>query len=569
MEKGKRIEKEKRNIGKFIRNIIIVLIALGLVAFILAKAPDYAVPRHEGMRLIINNRNVTNSDSLKEDVLIENGIIYLSKADIANFFDKYLYYDQKYNQYITTSNTKEASIVIGENKMKVNGTSYPIKGTIIKRDDKIYFPISEMNQVYDIAIQQIQATNTITIDSLDREQIQAQTTKKLAVKYKAKVLSGTVDKIDANANVVWISDNNGWVRVRTENGKIGYIQEKDLTNKKTVRSAKTETDPFKGQKVSLVWDYYSEFAQTPDRRGTKIEGINVVSPSFFSLKQLGKGDLVDKAGEAGMQYRNWAKENGYQIWAMVSNESRIETTTEVLNDYQLRQNLISNIMKAVEIYQLDGINMDFENMYQSDKEMYSRLIIELYPRLREKGIKLSVDVTAPDGSETWSLCFNRNAIANNAYYIVFMAYDQNTAKSTKAGTTAGYNWVKTNVDKFLGQEGVAKNKLILGIPFYTRIWTENAAGELTDPKTKTVDMKDVDSLIPANITKTWNEDLRQYYVEFADGNNKKRMWIEDEKSIQEKLLLARDYDLAGVAFWEKDREKDDVWKIVQNIILNK
>lgn len=226
-------------------------------------------------------------------------------------------------------------------------------------------------------------------------------------------------------------------------------------------------------------------------------------------------------------------------------------------------------MKAVEIYQLDGINMDFENMYQSDKEMYSRLIIELYPRLREKGIKLSVDVTAPDGSETWSLCFNRNAIANNADYIVFMAYDQNTAKSTKAGTTAGYNWVKTNVDKFLGQEGVAKNKLILGIPFYTRIWTENAAGELTDPKTKTVDMKDVDSLIPANITKTWNEDLRQYYVEFADGNNKKRMWIEDEKSIQEKLLLARDYDLAGVAFWEKDREKDDVWKIVQNIILNK
>ena len=71
MEKGKRIEKEKRNIGKFIRNIIIVLIALGLIAFILAKAPDYAVPRQEGMRLIINNRNVTNSDSLKEDVLIE------------------------------------------------------------------------------------------------------------------------------------------------------------------------------------------------------------------------------------------------------------------------------------------------------------------------------------------------------------------------------------------------------------------------------------------------------------------------------------------------------------------
>ena len=567
MEKGRRVEEKNVSKIKFIRNIIIVLIALGIIAFILMIAPDYAVPKQEGISLIINNRNVTSSERLKQDVIIENGVIYLSKGDLSNFFDKYLYYDNKYNQYITTSGTKEASIIIGENKMTVNGITTNIKGTIIQRGDVTYFPISDMNEVYDIEIKNISNTNTVTIDSLDRQQIQAQVSKKVSVKYKAKVLSATLEKLEEGAKVVVISEDENWAKIRTENGKIGYVKVKDLTNKQIVREDKKEIDPLNGQKVSLVWDYYSEYAKAPNRNGTTIEGVNVVSPTFFALEQLGQGNIVDKVGEEGIEYINWAKQNNYQIWPIISNESRIETTSEVLNDYKLRQKLINNIMELVEKYNLDGINMDFENMYKDDKDMYSRLIIELYPRLKEKGLKLSVDVTAPDGSETWSLCFDRNVIADNSDYIVFMAYDQHTASSTEAGTVAGYNWVKTNVDKFLGQEGVAKEKLILGIPFYTRVWTENANGELIGKSAK--DMKDIYSIIPSNVEKKWDEDLKQYYVEYTDGANLKKIWIEDEASIKEKLMLARDYNLAGVAFWEKDRETEDVWSLVNEIIFNR
>ena len=567
MKKGRRIEEKNVSKIKFIRNIIIVLIALGIVAFILIIAPDYAVPKQEGISLIINNRNVTSSERLKQDVIIENNVIYLSKGDISNFFDKYLYYDSKYNQYITTSETKEASIIIGKNEMTVNGITTNIKGTIIQRGDITYFPISDMNEVYDIEVKNISNTNTVTIDSLDREQIQAQVTKKVSVKYKAKILSATIEKLEEGSKVIVISEDDNWSRIRTENGRIGYVKTNELTNKQKVREDKEVDDSLNGQKVSLVWDYYSEYAKAPNRNGTTIEGVNVVSPTFFALEQLGQGNIVDKVGQEGIEYINWAKQNNYQIWPIVSNESRIETTSEVLNDYKLRQKLINNIMVLVEKYNLDGINMDFENMYKDDKDMYSRLIIELYPRLKEKGLKLSVDVTAPDGSETWSLCFNRNVISDNSDYIVFMAYDQHTASSTEAGTVAGYNWVKTNVDKFLGQEGVPKEKLILGIPFYTRVWTENANGELIGKSA--IDMKDIYSIIPSNIERKWDEDLKQYYAEYTDGANLKKIWIEDEASIKEKLMLARDYDLAGVAFWEKDRETEDVWSLVNEIIFNR
>lgn len=567
MEKGKRIEKDKLFNKKFIRNIIISLVALFVAALILIIAPDYVLPKQTtGTTLIINNKNVTSSERLKNEIIIEDGVIYLSKNDIANFFDKYLYYDSKYNQYITTSEDKEASIIVGENVITINGISSNISGSIIERDGQIYFPISEMENVYNIEVNKIDSTNTILIDSLNREQIQAQTTKKLNVKLKPKVLSRTIEKLDKDSQVVWISSSNGWVKVRTEDGKIGYVEEKKLTNKTWIREDVQKNNILDGSKISLMWDYYSEYQKVPKREGTNIDAINVFSPSFFSLKKLGKGEIIDRAGADGQSYIAWAKQNGYQVWALFSNDAMIETTSEILNDYKLRQKVINDIVNLAVKYGINGINVDFENMYEKDKNMYSRFIIELYPRLKECGIILSVDVTAPDGGETWSLCFDRNVIADNSDYIIFMAYDQTSGSSTKAGTVAGYNWVKNNVDKFLGQEGISKEKLILGIPLYTRLWTEDKNGKTVS---RSVDIKDVDTTLPQGIEKNWDENLRQYYVEYQENGNTKKMWVEDIRSIREKLQIARDYNLAGVAFWEMDRQDDDLWKEINEIIFNR
>lgn len=568
--KDKNIKNSPYPKWKFVRNIIITLIILGIVALVFYKAPDYVLPKTKpGIALIVNNKNLTNSDRLKNPVIEEKGVVYLSKEDISKFFDKYLYYDQKYDQYITTAGTKIATMKPGENKANINGISSNIKGSIIQRDGTTYFPISDMAEIYNIDVKKIDNKDIVIIDSLDREQIQAQTTKKLDVKIKSKIFSRTLETLEQNAKVVWISTtDNGWVKVRTENGSMGYIEEKNLTNKTTVRENAKEEKLVNGEKVSLVWDYYSQYAKVPKRQGTKIDGINVISPAFFELTKLGQGEIIDKVGTDGQSYVKWAKQNGYKVWALFNNDGMIETTTEILNDYKLRNKVIESIVSLAVKYQIDGINIDFENMYKKDKDMYSRLIIELYPRLKEKGLALSVDVTAPDGGDTWSQCFDRKTIADNADYISFMAYDQYSVGSNKAGTTAGYNWVKNNIDKFIGQEEVPKEKLLLGIPFYTRLWTEDSSGKLVGTP-KTVNMKDVNNAIPSTAQRTWDELLKQYYAEYNEGANIKKIWIEDINSIREKLNLVKDYDLAGVAFWSLDRQDDAVWKEVNKIILNK
>ena len=294
----------------------------------------------------------------------------------------------------------------------------------------------------------------------------------------------------------------------------------------------------------------------------KIKGVNVVSPTFFSLQKLGKGNIVANVGQAGENYIQWAHNNGYKVWALLSNDGMKETTSEILNDYKLREKLINNIITIVMAYDLDGINLDFENMYEKDKNMYSRLVIELAPRLKELGKVLSVDVTAPDGSPEWSLCYDRNVIGEIADYIVFMGYDQNGISSPTEGTTAGCDWVEANIKKFLGQEEVAANKIILGTPFYTRVWIEEN-GKLNS---KVMDMKDIYSSLPAGTKVEWDDSLKQNYAEYKKEGKTYKIWIEDNESIKCKLNLVNNYSLAGAAYWEKDRDTDDIWDIVSETL---
>lgn len=554
MGKGRRIQTSRKiNIKKI---GIILAIVLGII-IIFHIANNYIVlGKNKKFNLVINNKNITTN--MKNDVLIENGVIYLSQPDIKNFFDKYIYKEDEVNKIITTYDKKIAAIGFDENVITINGSDKNIYAHAIEKDGVAYLPISEMKDVYDIEVETIDKSKVITMDSLDREQKKAIITKSTAVKSSNKFIAKTVDRAKKGSYVIVVSIDNNYAKVRTENGKVGYIKANKLANEITVREAMEDEKQVEG-KVNLVWDYYSEYASAPNRVGTAMNGVNVVSPSFFYLDD--KGNLKTNIGNSGKTYVDWAHDNGYKVWPIVSNaEAGLQVTSKIMNSYTARQELIEDIIDNCVRYKLDGINIDFENMKQEDKDLYSRFIIELTPRLKEIGMVTSVDVTAPDGGETWSMCFDRNVIGNVADYIVFMAYDEYGASSTTAGTTAGYNWVKLSLNKFLTTEEIKPEKIILAIPLYSRVWTTDVDGKVTN---NTISMKKIDSVIPEGTEKQWDNDLKQNYVEYKEKNNKKQIWIEDIDSLKEKVSLIKENNLAGVGSWQKDFETDDVWDMLK------
>ena len=562
MKKPKRMSSEEvEKKKKIIIRIGITILAI-IVLFIIAMiANNYIIlDNNTTTNLIINNTNVTSN--LRNEIIQEDDVIYLSEDDIANFFDKYIYLEEENNRIITTYNKKIAEVSLEENVININGADKTTSAHAIERDGVIYIPISEMTEVYDIEIGNIEETKVITMDSLDKEQKKAIVTSNLAVKSSTNFIARTVDRVEEGEAVVVISSDGNYSRIRTENGKIGYVKTNKLANEYAVREDMPEEKQIEG-KINMTWDYYSEVGSAPDRTGTTIDGVNVVSPSFFYIDE--SGNFTENIGESGQAYIEWAHGNGYKVWPMVSNavaaNESLEITSEIMNSYENRKELIEQIVDACVEYDLDGINIDFENMKQEDIDLYSRFIIELTPRLNEIGMVVSVDVTAPDGGETWSMCFDRNVIGDVADYIIFMAYDQNGISSTTAGTTAGYNWIELNLVKFLQTEEIDSDKLILGIPFYTRIWTEDANGEVV--RSSTVNMEDIEEVLPDNVQKTWDDELKQYYVEYQDGDYTRKMWIEDIESLKAKVSLVNENNLAGVASWQYGMETEDVWPMIK------
>ena len=119
MSQGKRIKQVKEPKRKMTREeieakkkkikrrffIFVALIVLVIAGFI---ANDYIIlDQNEKTSLVINNGNISN---LKHDILIEDDVIYISKDDIKNFFDRYIYLDEENNQIITTYDKKIATI---------------------------------------------------------------------------------------------------------------------------------------------------------------------------------------------------------------------------------------------------------------------------------------------------------------------------------------------------------------------------------------------------------------------------------------------------------------------------
>ena len=553
---------KKRKIKKCFLTILAIII-LAIIAMIVN---DFVIiDNNKTTNLIINNKNVTSS--LKQKVLIEDDIIYLSKQDISNFFDKYIYQDEKTEKIVTTYDKKIAEIGFDENEININGSDKQISAHAIEKDGQIYLPISEMTDVYNIEISDIKESNIVTMDSLEREQKRAIINSNCAVKASSNFIAKTVDRVKKGDAVIVVSSDKGYTKIRTANGKLGIIKTNKIENEFLIRENMDEEKQISG-KVNLTWDYYSEYVNAPNREGTTIDGINVVSPAFFYLDA--NGDLKENIGDSGKAYIKWAKNNGYKIWPMVSNgvaaNKSLNITSNIMNDYEKRKKLIENIVNKCIEYELDGINIDFENMKSEDKDMYSRFIIELEPRLKEIGIVLSVDVTAPDGGDTWSMCFDRHVIGNVADYTIFMAYDQNGSSSTKPGTTAGYNWVKLNLVKFLQTEEINPNKLILAVPLYTRIWTTNSDGKVIS--NNSLSIKNTEAEIPDGITKQWNDELKQNYVTFSSGNNTKQIWIEDIDSLKAKISLMKENNLAGIASWEANMAYDDIWTMFKNELNN-
>lgn len=313
------------------------------------------------------------------------------------------------------------------------------------------------------------------------------------------------------------------------------------------------------EKINLTW--HNLYNSSPNMSGVaKIEGLDVISPTWFTLSSA-NGDY---ANIASLDYTSWAHKNGYKVWALAGNNFDRDLTSKVLNNEAARKNAVDNLIKFIKDYNLDGINIDFEYMYTSDKDLFTKFVGELYQKTKPLGVKLSVDVTVIAYNSDWSSCYDRKALSQVSDYIALMAYDQYWTGSPVSGSVSQLKWVEDNLKKVLLE--VPNNKLLLGIPFYTRVWKEAYAdnGKLV-VTSSSVSMQTAERLAAENnAARTWDAVSGQFFVTYKKDGAVYKIWMEDEASVKLRVEMANMYDLAGVASWRMGFEKPQIWEVIND-----
>lgn len=310
-----------------------------------------------------------------------------------------------------------------------------------------------------------------------------------------------------------------------------------------------------GEKLSVVWQPF--LAKEIDLSHLeKHPGLDIVSPSWMEIADP-DGRLYNKI-DAG--YVRRAKEKGYGVWALITNQFDPALTSKVLRNEKARKNVVKQLAVYTSIYSLDGINLDFENIYDTDRDHLSAFVSEITEALHKLGAAVSIDVTAPSNISQWSLCYDRTALGAAVDYVVIMAYDEHWRTSPVSGSVASIGWVEQGVRNTLQE--IPADKIILGVPFYMREW-EEVAGRKTSVRTMTMDEAKA-TIAARGLEPIWLEEEGQYYFSYEENGKLYRVWQEEERSLELKLRLVDRYNLAGVAAWRKGFESQDIWNLLQH-----
>ncbi len=507
--------------------------------------------------------------------LLQDGQILLPFDAIKDNIDPYLWYDEALLKITITTRDRVIRMKTGSLDALVNEKPLELKFPAVEENGTLYLPIDFLCDFYGVAVRYEQSNDVVIIDDqnavyrtawpLDAKTVvrkDMSVHEPIVKKFIGEGEKGLVVSQSLENRLTVFDEDEEWYKVRAYDGAIGYVKKDEVT----VTGSQYFIDDFLEKespiltegKINLVWDMtYSK--RNIELTKEAMPGIDVISPTWFEIVDR-KGTIKNRATP---EYVENAHQNGWQVWALFSNAfSDIEGTSIILNNSDTRQEIIRNILAYAALYKLDGINIDFENIYKRDKDAYTQFVREFYPLAKEQGLFVSVDVTVPDGSDTWSKCFDRKALAESVDYVCLMTYDQHWSTSPKAGSTAELTWVEENLRKTLQE--VPASKLLLGIPLYTRVWTEETADGKTKVASRALNVTSAWKEVEENeAVVAWNEVSGQYHANYEKDGKTYKMWLEDADAVNMKTSLVHKYNLGGACVWASNFADKNIFNIFE------
>lgn len=505
---------------------------------------------------------ILQDEIIEEKALLKDGVYYFDYATVRKYFNDRFYVDETEGLLLYTLPTDTIRTEIGSNTYIKEGS--PVEENYVLsfyEGETLYIAAEYVKEYCNFSYSAFAEPNRMQVYTRWGEKNTAQIEKDTAVRYQGGVKSDILKNVEKGDTVTVLETMETWSKVKTEDAVIGYVENKHLSEQTTTEQIPVTdyTEPeytslTRDHKINLAWhQVWSADANSSlaDMLAPTKE-VNVVSPTWFSLSD-NDGGFTNIASSSYVQQ---AHDMGLEVWALIDNFSTEIDTKTILSSTTTRTRLIENLVQTVKDYNIDGINIDFEQVSMNAGDDYIQFIRELSVVCRKEGIVLSVDNYVPTG---YTDHYNREEQGLFADYVIIMGYDEYYSGSDEAGPVASIDFVADGIADTVAV--VPANKVINAVPFYTRIW-KTEGGSVS---CESVSMDAAVQFIANNGIETyWNEETGHNYGEIQIGDAFYQIWLEDIQALEEKLGVMGNYDLGGIAGWKLGLENAAVWDLIQN-----
>ena len=579
-QRNRRPKRPKLNMAPILAALafigIVVLLALGSVV-IKKYTPSkervdlddyYHLQTKDDMALILDHK------LLEETAKYWDGCVYVQYQTVRQYLNERFYWDANENILRYTTDSDVISVHLGEDSYMVGKKNKKADHIIVKVDgESVYLALDFVQNYTNLDFVLHEEPNRVLITATWGEISKADIKKNTKIRVKGGIKSPIVADVLKGSSVTILDQGENWSRVCTEEGHAGYLKNKMLGEERSERISREFEEPefthlLKDEPISMGWHQVTS-PEANDKIANVLQstkGINVVSPTWFYLND-NKGNLFSLADQ---DYVDYCHKNDVEVWALVSNlENPDADSTYVLTHTSTRDYLTNQIISAAIEYNFDGINLDFEALSGEVGDAYIQFIRELSIKCENNDLVLSIDNYVPS---SYTAFYNRKEQAVFADYVIIMGYDEHTSISEDIGSVASIGFVEKGVTDTL----VPAEQTILAMPFYTRIWEltpkagsgedVESASEGYIPYTFTCfeeGMQTVENRYTENGAQAvWSEEDGQYVAEYQKDGKTYKMWIENESSLEEKLKIMKQHQLAGAAYWKLGFERPSAWNTI-------
>ena len=552
--------------------LIVIVAGIGFLTRVIKKytpssevmsSQEYFGLDHEGEAAI-----VAGSEILPYKGKILNEVAYVDYQAVKEVLNDYFYWDSENNTMLYTMPTDVVQIPAGSNSYTADGKTQSLNYNIVLIDGtETYIALDFVKQYTDISYETFHDPDRIVINNEWGDVTVASIRKAGKVRSLGGIKSPILREVEKNEVVRILEPMEDWTKILTQDGYIGYIKNDRLVKERTETLtsdfvAPEYTNIQKDYKINLVWHQTTSMDANYNiiYDIANVKNVNTISPTWFSIAS--NDGTLDSLALA--DYVDTAHSNHMEVWPLVDNFSENIDFTTVMNSTSARNKIENQLIAAAIEYSFDGINVDFENISEDAADGYIQFMRELSVMCRKNGIVLSVDVPVP---MDFTAHYNRKDLGEVCDYVMIMGYDEHYAGSEEAGSVASLSFEEEGIQNTLQE--VAAEKVVSGIPFYTRLWctTTNEDGTTT-VTSEAMGMNQAQQTLENNqVEASWDETTGQNYAQF-DGENGElyQIWLEDTESLTKKLELIKNYDLGGVAEWKLGLEDDSVWDLIAKYV---